>query len=99
MSKVIESGASKVAVYFDEFKGESVLHVRKCYTNKSTGELGRTSKGVMLTPAAATALFTALGEVLAAGPGSPSPFPESTGEPAPKAKRKPRAKSKAKAKA
>ena len=78
MSKVIESGASKVAVYFDEFKGESVLHVRKCYTNKSTG---------------------ALGEVLAAGPGSPSPFPESTGEPAPKAKRKPRAKSKAKAKA
>jgi len=80
MSKVIESGASKVAIYFDEFKGESVLHVRKCYTNKSTGELGRTSKGVMLTPAAATALFTALGEVLAAGPGSPSPFPESTGK-------------------
>jgi hypothetical protein len=80
LSKVIESGASKVAIYFDEFKGESVLHVRKCYTNKA-GELGRTSKGVMLTPSAATALFTALGEVLAAGPGSPSPFPDSTASP------------------
>ena len=73
MAQFIESGKSAIAVYFDEFNDNPVVHIRATYTDKQ-GKRGRTRKGVMMTPEVAAQVFQALGDVLTKGPTGEDPF-------------------------
>lgn len=60
MTLVSETGSAMVCVYWDQWRGSRLLHIRHCYRDKKDGQLKPTAKGIAIPQGVVPAILAAL---------------------------------------
>lgn len=63
-AKVVENGKGAIVVQWSEFKGRKGLDIRKFYTDRESGELKPTRKGIWIGEGQVNDVFNAMQDLI-----------------------------------